>query len=176
MKRVFPVVLALGLLVLGMSALADKGMGDKPMTTTTTTTTKTETKAAHDGHVMKMSALTWKDMDGYPAGCKTAEVCAEGGVSSAYAKFPKGTKVAAHTHTGAHWGTMVSGNGTFGFGIDPAKGTEIAAGDFIHVPANAVHWLNAKSDVVVFIAATGEPGINYVNPADDPRKGQAVSK
>jgi quercetin dioxygenase-like cupin family protein len=137
---------------------------------------KSEAAKPHAGEVMKLSDLTWVDAEGYVPGVKVSGVCAEGGVSSVYIKVPAGTKVAAHTHPGNHWGTVVQGTGVFGLGTDPSKGMEFAPGSFLHIPAKAPHWLNAKTDVIAFISNSGPDGIDYMNPTDDPRKGQASGK
>lgn len=177
MKRVFSVALSLGLLVLGISAIADNKVGEKATAAGTAATGKAMSIVQpHESHIVKMSQLEWKDMDGYPAGCKMAGVCTEGGITAGYGKFPAGTKVAAHTHPSIHWGTVISGTGTMGFGTDPTKGIEISAGDYIHIPANAVHWFNTKSDAVLYISMLGPIGIQYANASDDPRKGQAGSE
>jgi quercetin dioxygenase-like cupin family protein len=176
MKRILISILTLAVLSMGVVALAK----DEPPKASTAAAPAAKvsdmSKAAHDGHVMKMSELTWTDAEGYATGVKVAAVCAEGGATSAYVKFPAGTKVAAHTHPANHWGSVIMGTGTFGFGTDPTKGMDFGPGSYLHVPAKTQHWLTAKTEVLVFVASHGPEGIDYVNPSDDPRKGQAISK
>jgi quercetin dioxygenase-like cupin family protein len=174
MKRILFSSLTLALLVTGVVALAGK---DAPKATGAGAPMgKSEAAKPHTGELMQLSDLTWMDAEGYPAGVKMSGVCAEGGVSSAYIKFPAGVKILAHTHPGSHWGTIVQGTGVFGFGTDPTKGIEFGPGSFVHVPAKTQHWLTAKTDVIVFASNSGPDGIDYVTATDDPRKGQAGAK
>ncbi len=181
MKRVLIAGLTLTCLGLAIAALA--GNETKPATTPGTMTGPAKTMMTTPagtmmgGHITKMAELTWKDAAGYPVGCKMAEVHsdAKAMIMSAYMMFPAGTKVAAHTHPATHWGTVVSGTCTFGLGTDPTKGTDMGPGDFVSIPAGTPHWLVAKTDCTVFATAMGAPGMTYINPTDDPRKGQAES-
>jgi quercetin dioxygenase-like cupin family protein len=158
-------------MVIGINALADKQAADKPAAASVAA--KAE---KHDSHVTKMSELAWTDLEGYPTGCKVAGVCADGGAKSAFIKFPAGVKIASHTHPSNHWGSVVSGTGTVGWGTDVATGTDVGPGDSFHIPMNSVHWLTVKTDMVIYATQNGADGINYVNASDDPRKGAAQSK
>lgn len=181
MKRVL--IAGLTLVCLGLAIAVLAGDETKPATTpggmtgAAKTTMTTPAGTMMSGHITKMATLTWTDATGYPAGCKMAEVHsdAKAMIASAYMKFPSGMKVAAHTHPAAHWGTVVTGTMTFGLGTDPTKGTAMGAGDFLYIPAGAPHWLVAKTDCTLSTTAMGEAGMTYINPTDDPRKGQAES-
>lgn len=178
MKRALMACAVLATLALSLTALADtttKAAG----TVAGTTTAKAEmaAKAATTdmaGHVSQLAGATWIDAPGYPAGCKVAALHKDATIACAYLKFPAGTKVALHTHPSVHYATVISGTGSFGFGAD-TKGSPMAAGDFVYVPAGAPHWITATTDVIVFGAMMGPEGTTYVNPADDPAKGSATA-
>jgi len=174
MKRALMACAVLAILALPFTALADNAT--KAAGTAATTTAKAEmTKSAADmaGHLQKLAGATWVDAPGYPAGCKMAALHKDATIACAYLKFPAGAKIAAHTHPAAHYATVISGTGTFGFGTDPTKGTPMNPGDFVYVPAGAPHWVTATTEVIVFGSMIGPEGTTYVNPADDPAKGSA---
>jgi quercetin dioxygenase-like cupin family protein len=176
MKRALMACAVLAILALPLTALADTTT--KAAGTAASTTAKAEmtTKAAAEmtGHLQKLDGATWIDAPGYPAGCKMAALHKDATIACAYLKFPAGTKMALHTHPAAHYATVISGTGSFGFGTD-TKGSPMAAGDFVFVPAGAPHWVTATTDVIVFGSMIGPEGTTYVNPNDDPRKGQATN-
>jgi quercetin dioxygenase-like cupin family protein len=160
------------------SQAAKGAMGEMKQTAGQATMTgKQMAGSAMGARTTKLSQLTWQDAPGYVAGVKMAPVYGmEQGAKSAYLKFPASTKIAAHTHPAYHWGTVVSGTGTFGFGTDPAKGIEYGPGDYFEVPTSTEHWLMAKTETTIFGCMMGPDGIAYVNATDDPRKGQATSQ
>jgi quercetin dioxygenase-like cupin family protein len=177
MKRALMACAVLATLALPLTALADtttKAAGTAAGTTAKAEMTTKAAAAEMTGHVQKLAGATWIDAPGYPAGVKMAGLHKDDTIACAYLKFPAGTKVAAHTHPAAHYATVISGTGTFGFGTD-TKGSPMAAGDFVYVPAGAPHWITATTEVIVFGSMIGPEGTTYVNPADDPSKGQATT-
>jgi quercetin dioxygenase-like cupin family protein len=177
MKRAL-MLSALLALALPLAALADtttKAAGTAAGTTAKATeTAKAAVGNAMTAHAQKLNEATWEDAVGYPAGVKVAKIHQDATVGCGYLKFPAGTKIAAHTHPSAHYATVLSGSCTFGYGTD-TKGSMMGPGDFVYVPAGTPHWLTATTETIVFGAITGPDGITYVNPSDDPRKGQATS-
>ena len=87
-------------------------------------------------------------------------------------KFPKGYKVPPHTHPKAEVVTVISGTVNFGMGksANAAKTTPLPAGSFIAVEPGLAHFASIGSEAVVQINSSGPWAVNYVNPADDPRK------
>jgi quercetin dioxygenase-like cupin family protein len=88
-------------------------------------------------------------------------------------KFPANYKVAPHSHPYSEVVTVISGSVGFGVGeqFDPAKGTIVKAGSINATPAKTVHFVwTGTEEAVVQIQFTGPGGIDFVNPADDPRK------
>ena len=88
-------------------------------------------------------------------------------------KFPANFKVAPHTHPYSEVVTVISGSVGFGSAeqFDPAKGTILKAGALNATPAKTVHFVwTGNEEAVVQIQFTGPGGIDFLNPADDPRK------
>jgi len=88
-------------------------------------------------------------------------------------KFPPNYKVAPHTHPYAEVVTVLSG--TFGNAMgekfDASKGEMLPAGSTFSLPAKHAHYVcTTDQEVVVHIQFTGPAGIDFINPADDPRK------
>ena len=92
------------------------------------------------------------------------------------AKFPDGYRVPPHWHPSDE--KIVVIQGTFGLGMgekfDPAAGSELPVGSYAVMPKGTRHYAWAKGETVIQVSGTGPFQVNYVNPADDPRK--ATSK
>lgn len=86
-------------------------------------------------------------------------------------KFPDGYRIPPHWHASAERVTVISGtfNLTKGEKADTSKGTELPSGSFFLMAPKSPHFAWATGETVVQIYGTGPWGINYVNPADDPR-------
>jgi quercetin dioxygenase-like cupin family protein len=88
-------------------------------------------------------------------------------------KFPANFKVMPHTHPYAEVVTVISGSFGFGMGdkFDPAKGELVKAGSINVVPAKQPHFAwTGNEEAIIQIQYTGPSGIDFINPADDPRK------
>jgi quercetin dioxygenase-like cupin family protein len=87
-------------------------------------------------------------------------------------KFPAGYKIAPHWHPTDEHLTILGGTVALGMGdkADPAAMKELSAGGFAQMPAEMRHYLTAKTDATVQVHGLGPFVLNYVNPADDPRK------
>lgn len=88
-------------------------------------------------------------------------------------KFPANYKVPPHTHPYAEVVTVLSGSFGNGMGekFDPSKGEMLPAGSVFSLPGKHAHYVwTTNEEVVVQINFTGPGGINFINPADDPRK------
>lgn len=87
--------------------------------------------------------------------------------------LPDGFKIQPHWHPAVEHITVVSGEFHLGMGerFDAgAAGHTLAAGAFGFMPAEMRHFAWAKGDTVLQLHGVGPWQINYVNPADDPRK------
>jgi uncharacterized cupin superfamily protein len=85
---------------------------------------------------------------------------------------PGGYKVAPHWHSQDEALTIISGTLYIGMGdrYEPSTARGLQAGGFHYLPGKAHHYAYSKKPTVVQISGNGPFDINYVNPADDPRK------
>ena len=133
---------------------------------------------------MKMTSVTpdalmWKDNPALPKGAQTAVVIGDptkaGEMYVARTKLPPNYQIAAHTHPNAESVTVISGSVNLGEGdkLDTQKGTLLKAGSYLFNPAKHAHYAwTANEEAIVQVQAIGPSGIDYINPADDPRKTQ----
>jgi len=84
-------------------------------------------------------------------------------------KFPKGFKIAPHTHPDAREVTILSGVFATGYGetFDSAKLKILPAGSFYTEPANVPHFIEIEEDTVLQVSGTGPSGRKFVNPFDN---------
>jgi len=77
-----------------------------------------------------------------------------------------------HTHPYAEFGTVISGSFGVGMGEKLEKKGELSKpGSFWMHPARHAHYgWTGNEEVIMQIQFIGPGGIDYVNPADDPRK------
>jgi hypothetical protein len=137
--------------------------------------------AGHDdkkamGMIHRPDALAWQDAPAsLPAGAKIALLegdPARPGPFVFRVKFPDGYRVMPHTHPKPERVTVISGTLYFGMGekFDKSKGREMPAGTFGTWPAGMKHFGWVKGETVLQLHGEGPWTINYLNPADDPRK------
>jgi len=81
-------------------------------------------------------------------------------------------RVPPHWHPTDEHITVLSGRFAVGMGerFDAAALTVLAAGEYAHVPTKMPHYAASMGDTLVQVHGIGPFAINYVNPADDPRK------
>jgi len=86
-------------------------------------------------------------------------------------KFPKGFKVAPHTHPDSREVTVLSGVFATGYGetFDGAKLKILPAGSFYTEPANLPHFIEIEEDTVLQVSGMGPSGRKFVNPAGNPK-------
>jgi quercetin dioxygenase-like cupin family protein len=131
--------------------------------------------AMHDIFVTP-DALTWNDSPNVPKGGQVAILVGDptkpGEVVVQRLKFPPNYHVPPHTHPYAEFGTVISGS--FGVGMGEKlemKSELLKPGSFWMHPARHAHYgWTRNEEVVIQIQFIGPGGIDYVNPADDPRK------
>jgi quercetin dioxygenase-like cupin family protein len=84
-------------------------------------------------------------------------------------KFPKGFKIAPHTHPDAREVTIISGVYATGYGetFDSAKLKILPAGSFYTEPANIPHFIEIEEDTVLQVSGTGPSGRKLVNPLEN---------
>ena len=87
-------------------------------------------------------------------------------------KSPAGAKVPPHWHPGDEHITVLSGTFAIGMGdvFDAKKLTALPQGSYALLPREMHHFAQSKTATVVQVHGMGPFQINFVNPADDPRK------
>jgi quercetin dioxygenase-like cupin family protein len=86
-------------------------------------------------------------------------------------KFPKGFKIAPHTHPDSREVTILSGTFATGYGekFDTASLKILPAGSFCTEPANVPHYIEIEEDVVLQVTGMGPSERRFVNPLDSPK-------
>lgn len=88
-------------------------------------------------------------------------------------KFPPYTKLPTHSHPDMRVRTIISGTyySAVGEYYDAAKMVAYPPGTVSHVPPKVWQYAESRDEEVIFqITGIGPTGIDYLNPADDPRK------
>ena len=87
-------------------------------------------------------------------------------------KAPDGYRIPPHTHPKTERVTVISGTFHIGMGdtFDEKAVQAMPAGTYGHWASGMKHFVWVKGETVVQFHGDGPWTINYVNPADDPRK------
>jgi quercetin dioxygenase-like cupin family protein len=119
--------------------------------------------------------LTWTDAPAVAPGAKIAVI--EGPLNKAIPftfrlRLPANAKIAPHTHPAYERVTVLSGTFYFtsGDAYDPAKTRALGPGSVAIMPAGTPMFGYTKEETVIQLHGVGPWGLNYLNPADDPRK------
>lgn len=82
-------------------------------------------------------------------------------------KFPKGLKIAPHTHPDSREVTILSGLFATGYGekFDSANLKILPPGSFYTEPANVPHYIEIKEDTILQVSGTGPSARRPVDPA-----------
>lgn len=87
-------------------------------------------------------------------------------------KLPANSKIGVHTHPVTERVTVISGTFYFATGdtFDPALAKAYQPGDTLIIPTGvSMYAASRDQETVLQLHGTGPWGINYHNPADDPR-------
>jgi hypothetical protein len=133
-----------------------------------------ETDAEH--RALAPSEIEWRPASPMlPPGAQAAVLAGDpkqAGPFTIRLKLPDGYKVPPHWHPADKHVTVISG--AFGIAMgeqfDVAKGKELGVGGFMVMPTGVRHFAWVKGETVIQVHGIGPWAINYVNPADDPRK------
>ena len=132
---------------------------------------------AESAHHMMVTPdeLKWADVPSAPPGAKIAVIegpLNEAGPITFRLKFPADYKLPAHWHPGIEHVTVISGTFNMGTGdkLDPSKTQPLSAGSVAIMQPKTHHFAWTKEETIVQVHGVGPWAINYVNPADDPRK------
>ncbi len=101
------------------------------------------------------------------------EICLTCSVQITFrAKLPAGYVVPPHFHTNDENLTVLSGALYLGMSdnMDRKSAHVLKAGGFHRVPGKVHHFAFTKAATILQIHGEGPFDINYLNPADDPRK------
>ena len=120
--------------------------------------------------------IVWKSFPAFPPSVRLAVVVGEPSERAPYVirvKMPAGVKLMPHSHPEDRIYTVMSGIFYIGLGdkFDGDKVKPYPPGSVIVLPGNTSHFHWAKSgEYVTQITAIGPLGLEYLDPADDPRK------
>lgn len=128
--------------------------------------------------VSRPDGLTWQDgPPSLPPGAKFVVLEGDPAKEGPFVfrvKVPDGYRVPPHTHPKPERVTILSGTFHLGMGdtFDEKKGEALPAGTYGTWPAGMKHYVWVKGETVVQFHGDGPWVIEYLNPADDPRKGK----
>ena len=134
-------------------------------------------KAQEVEHIMlKSGDIKWTDAPpSMPAGAQIAVI--EGDLKKAEPftfrlKLPANYQIAPHTHPTIEHVTVLSGTFYMGAGdqLDPEKAVALTRGSFAAFQSGHSMFAWTVEETVIQVYGVGPWGINYINPADDPRK------
>ena len=139
--------------------------------------TKPEAQAKPPDHgIFAPSEIKWvTGPPSLPPGAKMAMLegdPAKEGPFTMRISMPDGFRIPPHWHSKIEHVTVISGTFNLGMGesFDLKSGREMPAGTFGFMPAGMRHFAFTKGETVVQVHGVGPWDINYINPADDPRK------
>ena len=126
--------------------------------------------------VIGTTNLTWMNSPDIPKGGLVAVLIGDpkkaGDTVVIRVLFPANYEIPPHTHPAAETVTVISGELGLGMGEKMNKsGSMLGVGAFMANPAKHAHfaWTGGQP-AIVQVQFTAPWGIDYVNPADDPRK------
>jgi quercetin dioxygenase-like cupin family protein len=131
--------------------------------------------AEHRHTVVPADSVKWQPAPpSLPRGAEAAILYgnpSKDGLFAMRLKLPKGYKIARHSHPRPEIVTVISGAILLGtFEGDRAQEGRLSTGTFLSMPPGMVHQATAEEETVLQLNSFGPWAINYVNPADDPRK------
>ena len=120
--------------------------------------------------------IEWKDAPpSLPPGAKIAVLHGDptqAGLFTLRLKYPANYRFAPHWHPADEHATILSGTLHVGVGdeFDKGQAQEVKPGSLVVMPARTSHFGWTDSEVVLQLHGIGPWQVNYVNPADDPRR------
>ena len=121
-------------------------------------------------------ALTWKENPAFPKGVQIATLVGDpsktGEVVVLRIKFPANFQMPPHTHPYSEVVTLISGSAGTSHGEKFEKNGEMLKPGALWVyPAKHAHYAwTGTEEAILQVQFIAPGGIDYVNPADDPRK------
>jgi quercetin dioxygenase-like cupin family protein len=120
--------------------------------------------------------IAWQPFPAFPPSARLAILVGEPSAPGPYVvrvKLPAGEKLMPHKHPEDRIYTVMSGVFYIGLGetFDGGKVTAYPPGSVIVLPGDTWHFHWAKSgEYVTQVSAIGPLGLEYLDPADDPRR------
>jgi quercetin dioxygenase-like cupin family protein len=132
---------------------------------------------AQDKHThVTPDALMWKGNPAFPKNIQIAVLVGDptksGDVVVLRIKFPPNSHIPPHTHPFSEVVTVISGTiGTSAGEKLVKKGEMLRPGALWVYPAKHAHYAwTGNEEAILQVQFIGPAGIDYINPADDPRK------
>lgn len=127
------------------------------------------------GHhtVVAADAIQWKPLrPGAEIGVVSGDPDKEGSPFVLRLRYHGKSRIPPHWHPNDEHITVLSGTFRIGMGTsgDEHATTALAAGAYAFVAAKMAHYAWADADTTVQVHGIGPFAINYVNPADDPKR------
>jgi quercetin dioxygenase-like cupin family protein len=129
-----------------------------------------------DMHLYSPTIIEWKDGPAsLPAGAKMAALEGDPTKEGPFVmrlQFPDGYRIPGHTHPKTEHVTVISGTMFLAAGenLDRSAAKTLPVGTFGFWPAGMKHAAWFEGETVIQLHGVGPWQINYLNPADDPRK------
>ena len=137
---------------------------------------QTVAKDANQIHGVYLPAdIQWKEVPPeLPPGAKVAVLegdMTKAGPFTVRLRVPNGYNIPAHTHPAIEHLTLISGSMKLAMGdqLDRAAAHTLPAGSFAVMPTGMKHAVWFEGETIIQAHGIGPWGINYLNPADDPR-------
>ena len=127
-------------------------------------------------NVITPEAMKWTENPAFPKGIQIATVVGDptksGETVVQRIKFPANFTMPPHTHPFSEVVTVISGNIGTNAGEKPEKvGGLLKPGSMWVYPKGHAHYAwTGDGEAVLQVQYIGPGGIEYINPADDPRK------
>lgn len=126
-------------------------------------------------YIIGPDQLAWTDAPAVAPGAKIAVI--EGPLDKPVPftfrlKIPANSKIAPHTHPAYERVTVLSGTFHFAHGdrYDPARTSALGPGSVAIMPAGTPMFGYTREETIIQLHGIGPWGLNYLDPADDPRK------
>ena len=120
--------------------------------------------------------IEWRAFPAFPPSARLAVIVGDPSQPGPYTvrvKLPSGVKLMPHSHPEDRVYTVMSGIFYIGLGekFDAGKLNAYPPGSVVVLPGNTFHFHWARSgEYVTQVSAIGPLGLDYLDPADDPRR------
>jgi len=126
--------------------------------------------------IVAAADIKWMDAPPFlEKGAKLAVISGDPGLPEPFTlrlQMPNGYKIAPHTHPTDEHVTVLSGTFRAAMGTkwDDKALTDFAPGSYANMATSMPHYAEAKGVTVVQVHGVGPFVVNYINPADQPKR------